>query len=1482
MYKKIYLCYGCIAKKLRCMWIEDECMASIKKFGWAFFALSLFAVSGWSETTFGKTVFPLRFYSIANPADSAEQLETWNLLVKYKLFATGLSDGTGLVFKGQNIFITDTVGYSGSATGNFRMGGNSNHALGGPVLFGGSFQNETGRDTLMTGPVRFKGSFAPSSNGKGSNRFRGNYCLDGGFNENAQAGLANGNGKVLTAAECANGDIVPLVETTLDVPEIDRDFLKTVQYHPGISANGKKAYIFVPPYSATDSASFNYFVQSIFFGNNGSLVVVMPPAGRLTKVFVKNSISGLGSTGGTDITVAVAESLDDWNAQDSTWNTAKITPVENANYQGNLLFYTPNDLSMGAGQKHVQGTFISGGSIQIAQHTDFAGQFLAKSIFIDADFSAKDFRYVPFDPPLLDIDPTALASGKFLENDKAQEVPIRLSVSPITDVSFNYCFVLSSEANANAKKLANKADFNLSGMPVCTVSNGIVSGDSGVVSFKKGKILPTNSVKVTPVTDGIVEGDESFRMYVFNMSGAVLSGNKREGYFTLYVKDADDNVPPEFDQASYGFTVLENSPVGTLVEKVHAMDKNVGDVVRYRVASGDSDIFALDSVTGEITVKKAVLDYESGDTLYTLKVYATDGALNSKTVTVKIRVLDVNEAPTAFDTTFFVREDALPGTEIGTVSGFDPDSLNPNFSTLSYRIVSDSSGLFQIDAATGTVSLKKGKVLDYEKDSLYTICVKVEDPGGLSDSATVTVKVLDVNEAPTVSDAVLTIPEDCNSCAATGKISASDPEGDKLLFRIVSDSSGLFQIDAATGTVSLKKGKVLDYEKDSLYTICVKVEDPDGLSDTATVKIKVLNQVEAVKITHAESGDSSWKDPDTVYTNNSTIYVKWTTPAGEKDSTISLVEGKNVIRVRYQDGSDSLVVFLGTKIPSVVISASNDSTGRPSGVTIVEPKDAGDSASYVRSNFVRITVSATDSSGEKPKTVSYGFKLRLDTAGVTSGNIKRAESTIGKVTLSDVEDLSPSVEVKHSVVGKDRVKVSYEEKTASGTVVTVSYETDASGKRLLNENGDPYYEVSYTYTDASGKRVTLTYTVDASGTVACDSNGETIYTVSYVEKNVSGAGSANMGEVTISYKINSAGEKLLDADGNMNYTVGYAYTDSYGNSATASTLVIVDTVPPSVKILSPENLATLSNVSVEVRWTVNDIEQDTLNCQGLNEGKNLIIRTYRDKAGNEASDTVVVILKAGKLITVKVENPLVAPDRKTVDKFVSASNSEDGTSYALSVRNAKTGLEEETQVGSKNGKKEGSHKEPYEGMSGKHLGVTLGISAQAPAIDETGTLSTLESILENGYVALDSGGGWDRTTTTVEDFVENYCSLNFREEYLTKGSSASLYSTVIKIRIWLFTTLGDFVDEYSFAQEITPDYVDKTGGIQMYFELKPDGDGFLKNSDGRLLGSGAYIYKTEVKIRSELRCDLPDAKRGFVRKGDDRILSKWGYRRPKN
>ncbi|MGM9983413.1 MAG: cadherin repeat domain-containing protein [Fibrobacter intestinalis] len=1644
-----------------------------KKWKFLVLGLALLVCGASAETTFGKTIFPLRFYSVKNPGDSALQLDAWNLLVKYKLFARGVN-GDGIIFKGQNVFITDSVGYSGSATGNFKMGGNTRHFLGGPALFGGFFSNGDGSDTL-TGPVRFLKSFDVSPNGREQNAFYGNLCLDGGYNSNTEAGL---KGKILSAAECQSTDLVPAVDTTLDVPTLDSNVQKTTVYHSPLNAtNSQTSYIHVPPYSATDSNSFNYFVQSINFSNNGKLVVVMPPGGRLTKIFVKESIVGLGGTDHNNISVAEASSLDDWNASNSTWNTTNLVSVSNSEYQGNLLFYTPNDINFGAGQKAIQGTFISGGTINFAQHTNFAGQLLAKVIYIDADFSAKDFRYVPFDPPVLDIDPTAMGSGVFLENGVAQNVRITLSDAPITAVVFNYCFVLSDVANSNASLLANKADFETAGMPICTVTNGVVSGDSGIVEFSSGKTEPRKQVLVTPKKDNLIEGNETFKLYVFNMSGAVLKGNKRAGYFSLTVKDADVNTAPQFDTSSYEFKEDEHSPKGDSVGVVHATDKQSSDVVHYYIASGDTSLFGLDAVTGKITLKKNVLDYESKKIEYTIYVYATDGSLNSDTIPVVIRVQDINEKPTAVDTSFTVLETAAKGFAFGVIQASDPDTLNKakfgnltykllnetatfaidsksgkftlnsalnyetknsytvlvevsdagglkdtakvvvrvqdvnekptvrdtaftvletaakgftfgvilasdpdisasSFGSLSYKLlnetatfainsksgkftlnsaldyeaknsytvlveVSDAGGLkdtakvvvrvqdvnekptvrdtaFTVletaakgftfgvilasdpdisassfgslsykllnETATFAINSKSGKftlnsALDYEAKNSYTVLVEVSDAGGLKDTATVTVQVQNVNEKPVIQDVTVSIDEECRGCAASTNVSAADPDGDPLHFSVQKDASGLFQIDSVTGRISLKKDEILDYEKDSVYSISVVVSDPDGLKDTASVTIRVRNVLETVEITYAESGDSCWVKPDTIYTNNPKTYIKWTTPRGELDSTVVASEGKNVVKVSYQDGFAQVVIFLSTKIPEVSVSASNDKTGDPSGVTIVELKDADDTASYIRSNTALVTVVVSDSSEGKVVQSESSFKVELGTATVTKSQIETAEKTVGKVILVDESDLSPSVPVKHSVVGEDRIQVSYWDTTSNGTIVKVSYWTDADGKRLVDENGEEFYEVAYTYKDIDGKQVTLSYTVDALGTVKTDSDGNVLYSVSYT-KTAMGADVHSSYEVVISYQVNSKGVHVTDSDGNMIYNVAYTFTNSYGNSATATTAIIVDTNPPKVKILSPENLLVTSNVSVAVKWVVNDIEQDTLQYQGLNEGKNLIVRTYRDKAGNETSDTVVVILKAGKLINVEMENTLVSSDPKRVDKFTAASNSEPGTSFALSVVNVKTGKEEETQAGSKGGVSPGSFKEPYEGLSGEHLGSTLHITAQAPAVDQTGTSSTLSSILENGYVSLDSGGGWNRKKIEVHDFIENHCSVDFQKAYDSLGAAASLYTTTIHLRIWFFTTLGDYVSDYSFKQNISTEHIDATGGIQLYFELKPDEEGYLKAQDGRKLGTGTYIYKSDVKIRSVLQCDLPDLKRGSIRRDDDNILTKWGYRRP--
>ena len=74
----------------------------------------------------------------------------------------------------------------------------------------------------------------------------------------------------------------------------------------------------------------------------------------------------------------------------------------------------------------------------------------------------------------------------------------------------------------------------------------------------------------------------------------------------------------------------------------------------------------------------------------------------------------------------------------------------------------------------------------------------------------------------------------------------------------------------------------------------------------------------------------------------------------------------------------------------------------------------------------------------------------------------------------------------------------------------------------------------------------------------------------------------------------------------------------------------------------------------------------------------------------------------------------------------------------------------------------------------------------------------------------------------------------------------------------------------------------------MAFEWKPDIDGEVHTKSGRLAGTGAYLYKTEVTMKTTLRCTLPpvaegmpDANiKGAMRKVSEDKLRSFGFKRP--
>jgi hypothetical protein len=76
--------------------------------------------------------------------------------------------------------------------------------------------------------------------------------------------------------------------------------------------------------------------------------------------------------------------------------------------------------------------------------------------------------------------------------------------------------------------------------------------------------------------------------------------------------------------------------------------------------------------------------------------------------------------------------------------------------------------------------------------------------------------------------------------------------------------------------------------------------------------------------------------------------------------------------------------------------------------------------------------------------------------------------------------------------------------------------------------------------------------------------------------------------------------------------------------------------------------------------------------------------------------------------------------------------------------------------------------------------------------------------------------------------------------------------------------------------------------------MKPDKDGNVRSETGRLYATGAYVFRTEVEMKSTLRCSLPPFvktsggmepekptnKVGSARTVKEDLLKSFGYKRP--
>ena len=1033
-----------------------------------------------------------------------------------------------------------------------------------------------------------------------------------------------------------------------------------------------------------------------------------------------------------------------------------------------------------------------------------------------------------------------------------------------------------------------------------------------------------------------------------NVIVSVMDADNQTAEVKKTINIIDVNEMPIIS-GSVNFTFYEDK-APHVIGKLFPDDLDTANAFRddiFTVVGGDMDLFEI-SEDGKIKTKRK-FDYETEEKrTFELVVALSDRDKTGypKLTTqekLTITLQDLPEVPEITSTEFSVDENSKEGVLVGVIKSTDPDGDGK----LIYEMTEPSP--YVTVSKDGEIKVAKDADIDYEKMQEFTITVTVKDEDGLQSlPQDIVIKVNDLNEPPTIKPQTFVFYEDDPPGTKTGPIEASDPDTknekfSKLTYSLV-DSSDVFSVTPEGDVVVKSK---LDYETQKSYV--VKVAVTDGLSsDTTDVTINIENVVEKseVEITRVEAGDSIYLNPpkeDPIYTNKDVILVEWKQDGKTKSSLDTLKEGKNVIIKKYKDpsrdleGADTVIVFYSTAAPLVEVTAKKTVVTADNIYTVVESVDKKDSSIYVNNAKKDVLVIVKDTVAGIADT--FDVDVNLETVSVPNTVVK---------TLTDVAKSQPTLNknpkttVKENPINGEKTKLSYEE-TVNGKTVTVSYNVDNKGQiikeAVIDENGEKtmieVIEVS-TNVIVKDKNVVVSYKADAkTGKMLYgDSEGNLLTskpssssskpTSSSSSKKGNSSSSSKKGSDTsdevdlkvgvgaftvtydalgvdgnkavITYVVDEKGEIVANEEGDRGYLVTYTYTNKYGNTADKSVFMVLDKLPPVVKIISPAEGDVVYANYVDVDWCIaidgnekNCVKQDTLNFQSLTKGVNTIKRIYRDKAGNETIAEVKVMMKKAKDVDISLEKPMIIVNIDTVRKYYDVNPPLDDQTFAVSIVNPTTQEEKEVIKGfedEKNNKK-GSGEEPYPGLE-SHLGPTFQIDMRLPIATSVGGLATLDDIVVGDMVPLEGVDAAESKKVTVKDYVKDYCSTEFQSDYAkTKDfSKMNLYTSTSHVTLWFYAFKGGaFVDKYSFEYDVNdPDFVDKAGLMKFFFEMKLDKDGELRDSRGRLYGSEPFIVKAKVDLRSKLRCVVPPVKEsgkiGDILKSGSEITKRFGYRRP--
>ncbi|KAL7830910.1 hypothetical protein SRHO_G00304120 [Serrasalmus rhombeus] len=361
--------------------------------------------------------------------------------------------------------------------------------------------------------------------------------------------------------------------------------------------------------------------------------------------------------------------------------------------------------------------------------------------------------------------------------------------------------------------------------------------------------------------------------YVLQAHSIAADGEDREDPMEIIVEviDMNDNTPV-FIQNTFLGTVPEASAIGFEFMTVTATDVDDPNTdnadIRYSILSQspqepDPAMFTINPVTGVIRVNTAGLDREKYPE-YILKVAAGDmqgdGCVGTGTAVITVTYSNYN-APQFEKTSYNV---SIPENKVGAVvvkmpvtDGDEPQS--PAW-TAKFRIINgNSGGCFTVNTEPSKQEgiITTVKPLDFEQNSKFTLLVVAENNVPFAkplttSTTTVTVNVLDVNEAPVFDpeEKFISKLEDVAVGSEMTVYTATDPDtarSQKVTYRVGSDPAGWVSVDGETGLVKVRSpmDRESPFVKDDIYKALILAMDDDPVPATGTgtlvIELKDVN-----------------------------------------------------------------------------------------------------------------------------------------------------------------------------------------------------------------------------------------------------------------------------------------------------------------------------------------------------------------------------------------------------------------------------------------------------------------------------------------------------------------------------------------------------------------------------------------------------------------------------------------------------------------